>query len=216
MSEHAALIAAARKLIPAGVGLGWADPQLAHPLLPGEILERAVPKRQCEFSAGRAAARLAMGLPDQPLPMRPDRTPLWPDGICGSISHSNSACLAVAAPLTLLRGLGLDLEPALPLDRDLWQTVLTPTEQHFLACLPEADRGLTAKLIFSAKEAAYKAQYPISERLFGFDGFEISITEQTFIARFTTAVPGFAAMAELPGHWCFAGGHILTLVAIPA
>ena len=215
MSEHAALIAAARAIIPTGAGIGWADPRLAHPLLPGEVLERAVPKRQCEFSAGRAAARMAMGLPDAMIALRPDRAPLWPVGICGSISHSDAACLAVAAPLKLFRGLGLDLEPSLPLDRDLWQTVLTPAEQHFLACLPEADRGLTAKLIFSAKEAAYKAQYPISERLFGFDGFEISITEQTFTSRFTISVPGFAAGTDLQGCWQIAGKHILTLVTIP-
>jgi 4'-phosphopantetheinyl transferase EntD len=215
VTDLAALVAAARPLLPAGIGLGWADPRHDHPVLPGEVLARAVPKRQREFSAGRAAARGAMARPDQPLPMRPDRAPLWPDGIVGSISHSDSACLAITAPQSQFRGLGLDLEPALPLDPALWETVLVAGERAWLETLPEQDRGLTATLIFAAKEAAFKAQYPISETLFGFEVLRVTITEQTFAARFTVPVPGFPEGAELHGLWASAAGHFLALVAIP-
>lgn len=215
MSDLAALIAAARNMLPAGAGLGGADPRLAHDLLPGEAVPRAVPKRHRAFSAGRAAARMAMGRPDLPVPMRPDRAPLWPAGFCGSISHSDTACLAIAAPLRLFRGLGIDLEPALPLDRDLWSAVLTPPELEWISALPEAEKSLSAKLIFSAKEAGYKAQYPISECLFGFERFQTSIYEQTFTLKFTAAVSGFSTSSELAGSWCITGGHILTMLAIP-
>jgi 4'-phosphopantetheinyl transferase EntD len=216
VSDLAALIAAARMLLPPGVGLGWADPQAVHPVLAGEVLPRAVPKRQREFSAGRAAARMAMGRPAQPLPMRQDRAPDWPAGICGSISHSDSACLAIAAPVTLFRGLGLDLEPASPLDPDLWETVLVPAERDRLARLPPADRATLAKLIFAAKEAVYKAQWTISEHLFGFERLSVTITEQTFTARFRADVPQFPARTKLRGNWLRAGGHFLTLATIPA
>lgn len=215
MSDLAALIAAARDMLPEGVGLGWADPRLDHPLLPGEALSRAVPKRQREFSAGRAAARMAMGRPDLPVPMQINRAPLWPVGICGSISHSDTACLAIAAPTTLFKGLGVDLEPARPLDRVLWETVLTASEVERLKHVPEAEKGMTAKLIFCAKEAGYKAQFTTSEQMFGFDQFNAMITERKFILVFTSAVCGFPKFSELHGRWRSAGGHILTLVTIP-
>ena len=176
--------------------------------MPGEGLVRAIPRRLREFSAGRAAARMAMARPLQPLPMRPDRAPHWPDDLCGSISHSDTACLAIAAPLAGYRGLGIDLEPALPLDRALWDTVLTKAERNRVSRLSGAEAGDMAKLIFSAKEAVYKAQYRISERLFGFEDMQVVITEQTFISEFGTT--------SLEGRWCLAAGHILTLVAIPA
>ena len=216
MSNLAALVTAARDLVPPGVSVGWADPRVEHPLLQGEGLARALPKRLREFAAGRAAARMAMARPLQVLPMQADRAPAWPDDICGSISHSDTACLAITAPLTAFRGLGIDLEPDLPLDRDLWETVLTPTERATIAVLPDAIPGRRAKLIFAAKEAAYKAQYRISERLFGYDALQITITEQTFTAQFRQAVPGFAVDARLHGTWRVAGNHILTLVTIPA
>lgn len=216
MNALAELVTAARAMVPAGVSVGWADPRQDYSLLPDEGLARALPKRQREFSAGRAAARMAMARPTQPLPMRPDRAPHWPDGLCGSITHSDSACLAITAPLTLYRGLGIDLEPAAPLDRDLWETILTPPELHWVSRLPDADAGHTAKLIFSAKEAAYKAQHRVSERLFGFDGLRIVISEKTFTARFRQPVPGFDLAEKLQGRWQITRGQILTLVAIPA
>ena len=203
-------------MLPTGIGLGWADPRLAHDLLPGEALPRAVLKRHRAFSAGRAAARMAMERPEQSLPMCRDRSPLWPTGICGSISHSDSACLAIAAPLSLYRGLGIDLEPALPLEPALWETVLTAAEQTWLAGLPAAQRGLTAKLIFSAKEAAYKAQYRISEHLFGYDGLDVSFYERTFTIHLTAAIPGFADACGWRGQWQVTDGHLLTLVTILA
>jgi 4'-phosphopantetheinyl transferase EntD len=208
VSDLAALVAAAREMLPPGVGLGWADLRLDHPALPGEALPRAIPRRQREFAAGRAAARMAMGRPDQPLPMRPDRAPLWPAGIVGSISHSDSACLAIAAPRTQFRGLGLDLEPDVPLDRDLWETVLVAGEREWLEALPEADQGASAKLIFAAKEAVYKAQYAISEHLFGFEGVEIRISEQSFTARL------LAEISRLPAGTQFRGRRILSAASI--
>lgn len=216
MSDLAALVAAAQEMLPAGIGLGWADPRLEYSLLAGEVLARAVPRRQREFSAGRAAARMALGLTDQPLPMRPDRAPLWPAGWVGSISHSQTACLAIAAPVPQFRGLGVDLEPATPLEPDLWETILTPGERQWISALPQGDHGFTAKLIFSAKEAAYKAQYPISEHLFGFENLQIIITAQMFTAHFIAPTPGIPAGSQFKGAWRLAGDQILTLVTIPA
>lgn len=206
----------AAELLPDGVGVGSANPGHLYPLMPGEEVPGSVPARLAEFSAGRHAARVAMaalGQAPSPIPMAADRSPVWPTGVIGSITHSRSACLAAVAAGGL-RGLGLDLEEATPLDRDLWDTVLRPEEQIWLARQPEDLRGLLAKTVFSAKEAAYKAQYAVSGALFGFDALAVVLDGDRFTATFRQAVPGFAEGAVLQGRWGEAEGHILTVVAL--
>jgi 4'-phosphopantetheinyl transferase EntD len=39
----------------------------------------------------------ALGLPERPIPMGRDRAPVWPEGVVGSISHSDAFCLAAVA-----------------------------------------------------------------------------------------------------------------------
>jgi 4'-phosphopantetheinyl transferase EntD len=210
MINFAALLADARALAPPGVALAAADPTRPTTVWPHENLPRSIPKRQTEFAAGRSCARAAMaalGLPPTAIPHGPDRAPVWPFGLHGSITHSASACLAA---ITLApRLIGADLEPATPLDPSLWQTLMLPSERAALA--RSARPALTAKLIFSAKEAAYKAQYLRSRTLLDFEALEITLGPQTFTARFTTAIPGFAKDACLHGRFCETQGHWLTL-----
>jgi 4'-phosphopantetheinyl transferase EntD len=201
------LLRALRGLVPEGAGLGWADPQGIHDLLPGEDAQGMVPKRLRAFAAGRAAARRALaelGLAAEAIPKGPDRAPHWPIGIAGSISHSATQCLAVVIPAGLCRGIGLDLEEDSPLNETLWDTVLRPEERHGMT-------GAEAKLIFSAKEAAFKAQYPISRQLYGFDGMRIERDGALFTAIFAQAVPPFAVGDRIRGQMAHAAGHLVTL-----
>lgn len=217
MPELAALVAAARGIMPACVAVAGADPRRLHPLLPGEGT-LGIPARRAEFSAGRAAAHAAMrglGLPPLPVLAQADRSPLWPDGLCGSISHDRAHCLAAVARTADLAGIGLDLEPDTPLSTDLWDSVLLPVEVDWLIAQPHP--GLMAKVMFSAKEAAYKAQYPQSKTLFGFEAMEISVSgDDAFTATFRQSVPGFAAGDRLAGRYVLAEGRILTVVTLPA
>jgi 4'-phosphopantetheinyl transferase EntD len=212
MPDLAALAAAARGLLPAAIAAATADP--AHPvrpLWPSEALPNAVPKRQREFAAGRCAARAALsqlGFAAAAIPQGADRAPVWPPGITGSITHSDTLCLAAVTQLQHL--IGVDLEPATALPPDLWHLVLLPAEQAALAGNPNAP--LLAKLIFSAKEAAYKAQYPRSKTLFGFDAIHITLADAAFTARFTQTVPGFPSGTTLQGRSATVANHILTIV----
>ena len=214
MPETPPLLVALRGLLPPDVAAGWADPQGAHPLLPGEDLPGATPARLREFAAGRAAVRAALaalGLPAMSIAHGKDRAPVWPVGVTGSITHTGTQCLAVVARDTVLRGIGVDLEPAVPLDRDLWDTILLPDEQRALMRLPPDQRGLAAKTAFSAKEAAYKAQYARSKTLFGFEVMHLTQTDDQFTARFRDPVPPFAAGDWIDGRIAVTAGHILTL-----
>lgn len=200
----AALRAAARLLLPAEVAVAATDPQSAQPpLLPGEAV-RGIPERQQEFAAGRAAVRLCMaelGLAPLPVPAAPDRAPLWPQGLAGSITHSATACLAALTRAPRL--IGLDIEPDQPLDPAVHALVLRPEE-----------RGTPDPLlVFSAKEAAYKAQYPLTRTLFGFEVMQIRLAPPDRVtAIFRESIGPFAAGSRLEGRYARVGGHLLTVV----
>ncbi|NGM44050.1 4'-phosphopantetheinyl transferase superfamily protein [Rhodobacter sp. SGA-6-6] len=208
----AALTALARQLLPPGTAVAAADPARLWPLLAGEAPPAAVPARLAEFSAGRHAARAALqalGLPPAAIPMAADRAPVWPKGVAGSITHTRRACLAAARRGG---GLGIDLEEDEDLPADLWDSVLLPEEQDWAR--GQAAPGRAAKLAFSAKEAAYKAQYARSRRLFGFDTLALSFHGDGFTATFRAAAAPFAMGDRLQGRWGRAAGHVLTVVAL--
>lgn len=208
MPDLDALRAAAQRLLPPATGTGAADPRGDHPAFAGETLA-ALPERLAEFRAGRSAARAAMvdlGLPPAAVPMAEDRAPVWPAGLCGSISHTAELCLAVVAPLGSLRGIGIDLEPATPLDADLRDLILRPEERHH--------SDLAAKLIFCAKEAAYKAQYGISRCLFDFHVLSVTLDAGSFVARFTEEITPFAKGTPLQGRHARVAGHFLCTVTL--
>lgn len=124
-------------------------------------LQTAVAKRRSEFLAGRFCAALALrqaGLPETV--GRQGRAPLWPQGVAGTITHSKDR--AIAAVSSQYRGLGLDCEALVPQDRalQLSAAIFTETESRLRPdALPYAS---FFTLVFSAKEALYKA---LSHRL---------------------------------------------------
>lgn len=205
-----------RAVLPSDVQLGAPAPPLA--LWPGEDLPGAIPARLAEFVAGRSAARQALrglGLTAGAIPMGADRAPLWPQAATGSISHCAGACLAVAGLRGAYRGLGLDLEPLLPLPRDLWSSVLRPEEQQAIDALPPMQQGLQALRIFVAKEAAYKAQYPITQQIFDFQTLRIIWTDQDFIAEFCVAVPPIEKHFHISGRCAETRHFFAAFCAVP-
>src|SRR5450432_2196927 len=76
-----------------------------------DFLAGAVPGRVKEFGAGRACARAglaSLGWNDVSIPSGPDRAPIWPDGVVGSITHVEDYCLAVVARQDRIASLGVD------------------------------------------------------------------------------------------------------------
>jgi 4'-phosphopantetheinyl transferase EntD len=205
MPDPARFAGALRAILPAGVSLGQADPRHLHPLAPGEALPGARPARLAEFSAGRAAARAAMGRPAA-LPAGADRAPEWPEGIVGSISHCAGLCLAVVAPARDWAGIGLDVEPEAPLPRDLWPTVLAPEESP--------GDGLEALAHFVVKEAVYKAQYRVTARLLDFDVLTVALSGGRFTASFRATVAPFDKGQTVAGHLVQAGGYLGAFAAL--
>lgn len=199
------------------VGVGVTDPRRPSGFLfPQEeaALTRARPKRRNEFQAGRTAARAALTALKGPacaLPPDEDGLPQWPRGYAGSISHCDTLCLA--AVTRTARAIGLDVEPATPLESDLWDTILLPQEQD--AIRDTAHPGLMAKMIFSAKESAYKAQFQISRILFDFHGMQITWNAAgSFSARFLIPAAPFASQDRVNGHFLIDSDYIVTTAAL--
>ncbi|MGB6310520.1 MAG: 4'-phosphopantetheinyl transferase superfamily protein [Steroidobacteraceae bacterium] len=144
------------------------DPKL---LLPAEAahMGRAVAKRRQEFAAGRLCARRALaefGMPDYPIRVGEDRQPIWPDAVAGSITHTARFCAAAVAERRRTAALGLDSEVVGDVKAEIWPHICLPDEIAWMRSLPAPDRAAAATLIFSAKEAFYKCQYPlVHERL---------------------------------------------------
>ena len=186
------LAAALRRKLGPNVGIALRHPAEGGDLWPEErdAVARAIPKRQREYAAGRHAARAALaevGVTPMAIPMRPDRSPVWPSGYIGSIAHCDSCCIALAASLTDHPALGVDIEPTGQLEPDLIPVICTPEERHWLA--GTANPGFAALQIFSAKEAIYKAQYPQTGAVIGFDAVTISLAGDSFTFSSPLALP---------------------------
>lgn len=187
-------------------------------LLPGEeaCVAAAVPKRRLEFAAGRTCARRALarlGVTDYPLLPGPDRVPVWPPGVIGSISHTDGFCGVALTRQGPLAGIGLDIESSRGLDEQYWPLVLCPSEQRWLGRFCAGARGRLAKLMFSAKECAYKCQYCVSRRRLEFADLEVAVDLKRgeFISRFPKDVmPNGARGSWLNGRFVFYEDWVLT------
>lgn len=118
--------------------------------------ENLVPKRRLEYLAGRLAARAALQSvgADEPAVGSDDGKPVWPQGYCGSISHSVGLAVALAASCRDWRALGIDIEARFPAHRArILQKVMGADE--FEDAQASADPWVWTRA-WAAKEAAYK------------------------------------------------------------
>ncbi|MFD2738965.1 4'-phosphopantetheinyl transferase [Sulfitobacter aestuarii] len=131
----------------------------------------------------------------------------------GSIAHDHVFVGAAVARLGRFAAIGVDIEPDEPLDAQLIGTICSGAEQRRIAG-PDAPR--LARVIFSAEEAAYNAQYMLSGALFGFDHLDLclDIANQRFVALLCQPAGIFAARTQLHGRFGHAGRHLVTAVTI--
>lgn len=180
----------------------------ADQLLPGEeaAVAAAAPKRVREFAAGRVAARAALaalGVAPVAIPAGTDRRPRWPHGVTGSITHCHGLVAAAVARTTDLTALGIDAEPARPLDDDVREIVVTGAEMSAL------DDPLAATVVFSAKESFYKCWSSMGGDVLEFTDVTVELgtgdrpRRGWFVAR-----P--RAGGEWPGRWAAQGGFVVT------
>ena len=91
-----------------------------------------------------------------------DGAPIWPTGLCGSFSYKKEWSAVVVAECPLFRSLGVDIENLDDIRCSLWEDILAPNELKYVARLANLPSGQLVNLVFSLKEAYFKAQYPIT------------------------------------------------------
>jgi 4'-phosphopantetheinyl transferase EntD len=193
-------------------------------LFPAEeaLVARAVEKRRREFASGRACAHRALarlGFEPGPVLAGERGEPLWPEGALGSITHCRGYRGCAVARSADLAALGIDAEPHAPLPAGLIADVARPEELPALAELSRAEPAVHwDRLLFSAKEAVYKAWYPLAERWLGFEDAVLTIdpARRRFAARLLVPGPAVAGtrLSGFDGRWLLEDGLVLTAVAL--
>jgi 4'-phosphopantetheinyl transferase EntD len=123
--------------------------------------------------AARIVARellARLGYLDALLPKGAAGEPLWPACIVGSLAHDDDVAVAAVALRRDFASIGIDVEPARALPADMLELVVTPPERRMIG-----DDLLHAKLLFAAKEAVYKAVYPLDTVFLEFSDIAVDL-----------------------------------------
>ena len=217
-------------VLPAADGLAYSevysDPPDLAPLPEEEpLIAKSVAKRRNEFITVRHCARLALaelGLPPVPILKGEKGEPCWPDGVVGSLTHCTGYRGAVVGRTAAVRSVGLDAEPHDVLPDGVLNAITLPEERHELAALPE---GLHwDRILFCAKEATYKAWFPLTKRWLGFEDAHVvfdldppdGATTGVFVSKILIdpqAVSG-PPLTALRGRWSVERGLVLTAIVL--
>jgi 4'-phosphopantetheinyl transferase EntD len=206
-----------------GVVVDIAAPTLVvSGLFPDELqhVARAVDKRKAEFGTARLCARRALaqlGVAPCSLVPNPDRSPRWPKGITGSITHTAGCCAVAVTDAPHVIGIGIDIEQDTPLRRDLESKICTATERAWLDHAEQRERGFLGKLYFSAKEAFYKCQYSTTRTFLDFNDVEIEfdMKRQSFrITRLKRQGPVWDIVCSAEGQFRQIAGFVITTAVL--
>jgi 4'-phosphopantetheinyl transferase EntD len=175
-------------------------------LMPEEAgaFARSVVSVRRASGAARIVARdllARLGLPPAPLPRSPEGPPAWPPGVTGSLAHDKRVAVAAVALRRDIDAVGIDVEPAEELPPELIDMVATPAERAMIA---EVRFG--GRLLFVAKEAAYKAVYPLDRTFLEHHDVEVDFSNRKASVRSGRAV-------DL--RFCVST-HLMALAFIPA
>ena len=158
---------------------------------------RAVARRREHFTLGRMAAHAALealGAAAAPVLRGAKGEPVWPAGVVGAITHTEGVAAAVVGDRARYAGIGVDLEPLEPgLGIRAGRLVCTPQEMAW-ATAPEddptgPDPTIRLTMLFCAKEAIFKALYPLTRVWLDFLGAELRWLPQDQAFDATLRVP---------------------------
>ena len=202
----------------------YTDPPELAPLPEEEpLIAKSVAKRRNEFVTVRYCARLALGelgLPPVPILKGDKGEPCWPDGVVGSLTHCEGFRGAAVGRRGEVRSVGIDAEPHDVLPKGVLDAISLPAERLELQALPS---GLHwDRILFCAKEATYKAWYPVTQRWLGFEDAHI-----VFDVNGTGTAGGFESrvlidpaalsgppLQTLSGRWSVRDGLTLTAIVL--
>jgi len=180
-------------------------------------LESVSQNRKREFIAGRFCASEAMksaNIPPEHIRIGEKGEPIWPHNIVGSITHSHGYAAAAVAKKSEVLSLGLDAETNEPLSSKVLQRIGNAQEQEWVKSVDSSLIQNPGKVLFSAKEATYKAWYPITQEWLGFQEAHIDFhsDENTF----TVHIQKNGPIREMHGKYDTRKGVIIAAIEIPS
>lgn len=202
--------AEAHGLFPARAGL-HEEQRLASPLVSPAAKQSLVAR-----DLARRALRACGGPADLAIRRGPGGAPEFPRGFLGSLTHTrNFAGAAVARDDG--GSIGIDVEQA---SRSLGVEApfATPRERRMLGDLFAGDPSTAWDvLLFSAKEAAYKALYPLDPRFRAMTSVEALLRPD---GRFTVWLPADSTPRPgrhrvIHGRWTSQGGLVAAFASLP-
>ena len=172
-------------------------------------------KRQREFAAGRSCAAVLLNRWNiaAEVGIAKDRSPIWPDGFVGSISHSDRWVWAAVAKSEDRPAIGIDTEIVVAPETSgmLESDIVSEAERSVVESL-HLNPEVAFTLAFSAKEAFYKCWYPITKTFFDFKQVAIqSCTANTLRIVTLDSNPNFKTNPEwLDVHFLVTDSDVFT------
>lgn len=172
-------------LAPLGLLLGhrFISPGDEHALLAAEtatIKSSAIGVLRASGAARIVARTLLaqLGLAQGALPKAESGAPIWPAGVTGSLAHDDDVAVAAVGRQADVGAVGIDVEPAMPLPPDMQALVATSRERQDTSGDP-----LGGRLLFTAKEAVYKAVHPLDGVFLEFHDIEVDLAARKAMTR---------------------------------
>lgn len=189
--------------------------QNLHPL-ERALVAHAVTMRKAEFGDARWCAHEALKKlgrdTGEPI-LRGERgMPLWPAAVSGSLTHTEGFRAAVVAPRLIVRSMGLDAEVAEPLPEGVLGSIARTSELPQIERLRSRGVECADRLLFCAKEATYKAWFPLTHRWLGFEQAEIDIRDDGTFVSYLLVRPTPVAFIE--GKWSVKDGYVVATTAV--
>jgi 4'-phosphopantetheinyl transferase EntD len=206
-----------------GIAVAVATPMLVDDQLfadERQYISRAVEKRRAEFGTARVCARHALaelGVATCSLVPNTDRSPHWPFGIVGSISHTTGCCAVAVTRASQVIGLGIDVEFDTPLQPELISIICTTTERRWLDRCDRPAGAWLSKLLFCAKEAFYKCQYGTTRTPIDFRDVELHVdmaTETFSVAGIAHQGPQWDLVRQASGKFRRDSGFVVTTAVL--
>jgi len=180
-------------------------------------LENVSQNRKREFIAGRFCAHEAMVLANvspEHIQIGGKGEPIWPSNIVGSITHSHGYAAAAVARKSDIVSLGLDAEIDEPLSSRVLRRISNVQEQEWVENVGGTLVQHPGKVLFSAKEATYKAWYPITQEWLGFKEVLINFHDQG--NTFTVHIQKNGPIREMHGKYTISKDVIVTAIEVPS
>lgn len=180
-------------------------------------LGEVVPGRRWDWVMGRRCAREAMaslGIEPAPVLAGEKRQPLWPSGVVGAITHTHGYAAAAVASDRRVDSIGVDAEPDEALPAGVLRRIAFDVDHHWLDTDVGAGVAHPPRLLFSIKEAVYKAWYPLTGTWLGFEDARVRVEPATTSFEAEIRIDG--PVTSMGGRYTSHDGVVIAAIELSA